>query len=98
MRRLGVGGFDAFKFQGFHRGRLALDFLFQSFQQFVLRGHYVVQLLDLMFEMRDVRFEFFHPPGHFICHENILPARRPEVEAVNYLALRDGQICETIRV
>ena len=75
MRWLGIGGFDALQFQSFHRGRLALDFFFQSFQQFVLRGHHIVQLLDLMFEMRDVQFEFFNPFRDFICHERILPGR-----------------------
>jgi hypothetical protein len=68
MRRLGIVRLDAFQFNRFHRGRLALNFLLQSFEQFILPGHHVVQLLDLMFEMRDVRFKFFHPPGHFICH------------------------------
>jgi hypothetical protein len=88
MRRSGIGSFDALQFQRFHRGRLALDFFLQALQQFVLRGHHVVQLLDLMFEVGDVRFEFLHPPGQFICHEKILPACRREVEAS--LALRCG--------
>ena len=96
MRRLGIVRLDVFQFNCFHRGRLALDFLLQSLQQFVLPGHHVVQLLDLMFEMGDVRFEFFNPLGNFICHKNILPVRRPEVEAVNYLALRREQNCETL--
>ena len=86
MWRLGIIGIDAFQLDRFHRGRLALDFLLQSLKQFILPGHHAVQLLDLMFEMGNVRFELSDPLGDFICHGWILPAHCREVEAS--LALR----------
>jgi hypothetical protein len=86
MRRLWVVGFDAFQFQSFHRGRLPLDFFLQALKQFVLSGHHIIQLLDLVFEMDDVRFKLLNPLGNFICHGWILPAHDREVEAS--LALR----------
>jgi len=54
MRRLGIIRLDAFHLDRFHRGRLALDFLLQTFKQFILPGHHAIQLLDLMFEMGDM--------------------------------------------
>lgn len=87
MRRPGVVGLDAFQFQGFQHAGLALHLLFQKLDELALSGHHFIQLLDLMFEMREVGFKFFNPPGYFICHETILPVRWREVEAVNYLAL-----------
>jgi hypothetical protein len=68
MRWLGIVRLDTFQFNRFHRGRLALDFLFQSLKQFVLFGHHVIQLLDLMFKMRDVRFDTFESLQSFIVH------------------------------
>jgi hypothetical protein len=47
-----------------------------------------------VFEVREVGFQFFNLPGHFIWHENILPAHRREVEAS--LALRCEGNLETI--
>ena len=76
---------DAFQFQRFHCARLALDIFFQPLQQFALLNDDAVQLLDLMFEMCDMRFEFFGAPGMFVCHAAILPARRREVETVSCL-------------
>jgi hypothetical protein len=83
MRRLLVIRLDALQLHRLHRGGLALDFLFQPVQQPALLDDHAIQLLDLVFEMRKVRFKHFHPPGIFVCHESILPARRREVEAVN---------------
>ena len=83
MRRLGVVGLDAFDFQRFHRAGLALNVLFQPFQQFALLDDDGVQLLNLMFKVREVGFQFFGAPGIFVCHENNLPVPPPEVEAVN---------------
>ena len=82
MRRLRVVGLNAFQFQRFHRARLPLDFLFQTLQQFALLNDHAVQLLNLVFEMREVRLQFFGAPGMFVCHAAILPARRREVETV----------------
>ena len=92
VRRLGIVRLDAFQFNRLHRGRLALDFFFQALQQFVLSGHHLVQLLDLMFKVGNVRLKFFQPLGQFIWHEIILAADCREVEPVNYLALRHGLI------
>ena len=82
MRRLDVVRLDAFQFQRLHRAGLALDFFFQPLQQLALLDDDAVQLLDLMFEMREVRLQFFGAPGIFVCHAAILPARRREVETV----------------
>ena len=90
VRRFGIVRLDALQFNCLHRRRLALDFLLQPLKQFVVPGHHVVQLLDLMLEVRDVCFQFFNPLGRFICHEKILPARGREVEAS--LALRALEI------
>jgi hypothetical protein len=35
-----------------------------------------------VFEMREVRLQFFGAPGMFVCHAAILPARRREVETM----------------
>jgi hypothetical protein len=59
MRRFDVVGFDALQFQSFHGGGLALDFLFQPLQQLALLDHDAVQLLDLVFEVGEVGFQFF---------------------------------------
>ena len=82
MRRLEIVRLDAFQFNRLHRGRLALNFLLQSLQPFALLDDDAVQLLDLVFEVRDVRFKFFSAPRMFVCHAAILPARRREVETV----------------
>jgi hypothetical protein len=63
---------------------LALDIFFQALQQLALFDDHAVQLLDLVFEMREARFEFFSAPGIFVCHAAILPARRREVETVKW--------------
>ena len=83
MRRLLLVGLDALQFQRLHGGGLALDVLFQALNQFALLDDHAVHLLDLMFEMREVRLELVHAPGSFVCHEASLPARRREVETVN---------------
>jgi len=82
MRRLLVVRLDAFQLQRFHRAGLPLDFLFQALQQFALLDDDAVQLLDLVFQVSDVRFKFFGAPGIFVCHEMILPAPPPEVESL----------------
>jgi len=83
MRRLLVVGLDALNLQRFHRARLALHLLFQPLEQLALLDDDAVQLLDLVFEVRDGGFKFFGAPGIIVCHAAILPARRREVEAVN---------------
>ena len=83
MRRFLVVRLDTFQFQRLHGSGLALDFLFQPLQQFALLNDDGVQLLDLMFEVREVGLQFFGAPGIFVCHGMILPAPPPEVETVN---------------
>ena len=82
MRRFLAVRLDALNFQGFHRPGLALDFFFQPLQQLGLFHHDAVQLLDLMFEVREVGFQFISPPGIFVSHAAILPAPPAEVETV----------------
>ena len=82
MRRPGIVRLDALQLQRFHRARLALDVFFQAIQQLALLDDDGVQLLDLVFEVRDGGFKFFGAPGIFVCHAGILPARRREVETV----------------
>ncbi len=84
MRRLGVVGLDAFQFHGFEHAGLALHLLFQKLDEPALLRHHVVQLLDLVFEVGDAGLKFFHPLGHFICHENDF-ARAPP-------GSRDGEL------
>jgi hypothetical protein len=84
MWRLGDVRFDALQLERFHRARLALDFFFQALQQFALFDDDAVQLLDLVFEMREVGFELVGAPGMFVCHAAILPARHREVETVKW--------------
>jgi len=61
MRRARVVGLDPFQFHGFQDVGLALDLLFQVFHQFGLADDDIVQLFDLVFQVGDVRFEFFQP-------------------------------------
>ena len=83
MRGLLVVRLHTLQFQRLHGGGLPLDFLFQSLQQLALLDDHAVQLLDLMFEMGEVRLQPVHASGIFVCHAAILPARRREVETVN---------------
>lgn len=55
MRRLLDIRLDAFQFQRLHGSGLALNLFFQTFQQFPLFNHNAVQLLNLVFEMSNVR-------------------------------------------
>ena len=82
MWRFLIVRLDALQLQRLHGAGLALNLLFQTFEQFDLFDNNCVQLFDLMFEVREVRFNFFNAPGNFVCHDTILPARRREVEAM----------------
>ena len=66
MRRLGIGGLDAFQFHGFQHAGLALHLFFQELDEFALIGQHFVQLLDLVFKVGDVRLKLFHPLVHCI--------------------------------
>jgi hypothetical protein len=57
MRRLGDVGLDALEFLRLQRGGLLLHFLLQPLDKPALLDDDAVELLDLMFEVRDVRFE-----------------------------------------
>ena len=71
MRRLLVVSLDPFQFHGFHGGGLAQDFLFQPVHQFALRNDHAVQLLDLVFEVGEVGFNFSQAFGKFVVHDFI---------------------------
>ena len=66
VRRLGIGGLDAFQFHGFQHAGLALHLFFQELDEFALIGQHFIQLLDLVFEVGDMRFKLFHPLVHCI--------------------------------
>jgi hypothetical protein len=70
MRRLGVVGLDVIHFNRLHRSRLAQDFFFHALQKFPLRDDHAVQLLDLMFQVREVGFDFGEPGGGVFVHAN----------------------------
>lgn len=80
MRRPGIIGLDAFQLHGFQHAGLALHLLFQKLDEPALPRHHFVQLLHLMFEVREVRLKFFDAPGHFICHAGILRVISGKVE------------------
>ena len=83
MRRLLVVRFDAFQFDRLHGSGRPLDFFFQALQQFALLEKHAVHLLDLMFEVCEVRLQPVGASGIFVCHGTNLPPRRREVEPVN---------------
>ena len=57
MRRLGIRRLDPLDLGSLQRARLQLHLLPHPLDGFCLLDHHAVQFLDLMFEMRDVRFE-----------------------------------------
>ena len=83
VRRPDVVVLDALHFHGLEQARLPLHLFFQNLDEPALVGHHRAHLLDLVFEVGDMRLQFFKPPGGFICHERILPGDGREVEAVN---------------
>ena len=66
MRRFLDVGLDALQFHGFHGAGLALDFFLETLQRLALFNEDVVHLLDLVFEVREVRFELVHALGIFV--------------------------------
>ena len=50
--------------------------------QLALFGHHFVQLLELMLEMSNVRFELFEALGSFVSHGNHIAAIFSKVEPV----------------
>ena len=68
VRRRGVVGFDAFQFHAFQNRRLTLHLFLQMLHEPALFDDHPVQLFDLMFQMGDVGFNFFKPPGSFVGH------------------------------
>ena len=66
MWRFGIGGFNAFQFDGVQCPPLLLELLFQMFNCLALFDDYFVQLINLMFEMRDVRFKSFDALDGFV--------------------------------
>ena len=66
MRRFLDVGLDALQFHGLHGGGLALDFLLETLQQLALFNDDAVQLLNLVFEVRKVQFNFLQAAGIFV--------------------------------
>ena len=85
MRGLLDVALDALQFHGLHGGRLALDFFLEPFQQFALLDDHAVELLHLMFQVREVGFESFDAAGIIVCHAGILPAAHREVETAEFI-------------
>jgi hypothetical protein len=78
MRRLGIGGFDAFEFDAFDGLR---DFLLERLdlcQLTALFEHDLVELIVLMFEVGEVGFEFFKSLGEFFVHARIISGNEPK--------------------
>ena len=68
MRWARVIGFHSVKFDALHDAGLALQLLFQTLQQLALLDHDFVQLVDMAFQMGDVRFEMLHSLNKFVVH------------------------------
>lgn len=69
MRRFGIGGLDAVEFDAFQRPGLSLQLLLQLFAEFALFDEHGIHLLDLMFQVRDVRFELLNTLAGFVTHK-----------------------------
>ena len=90
MRRLGDVRLDAVQLHRFHRVGLALDFPLQAFEQFALLDDHAIQLLELVFEVGTVQFQFLKAPGLFIRHGPNLPQPAPFVELAAANPTRGG--------
>ena len=103
MRRPDVVVLDAFQLQRFKHARLSLHLFFQQLNELVLAGHDLVQLLDLMFEMRDVRLDALESFGNFIVHAGEGSQFLPATPTTSILAgsptrsKRSGQIQSRLR-
>ena len=75
MRRLLDIGLDALQFQRLHGGGLALNFLFQAFDDFDLIHHDGVQFFHLMLQVGKVGFKFFKALGNFVSHAGEFTAK-----------------------
>jgi hypothetical protein len=84
VRRPRVVGLDAFEFHGFKYSRVALHLFFQKLDELGVAGHDLVQQLDLMFQMGNVGFNLFKPPGRFVCHGRDFASAR--------MGSRDGEL------
>lgn len=72
MRRPGVGGFNPFQLDGFHRLRDPLLPGLQFGQLPRLFEHDLVELVILVFEVGQVRFNLVQPFNEFFFHEESL--------------------------
>jgi hypothetical protein len=68
MRRPDVVVLDTFQFYCFEHTRLPLQLFFQKLDELALPGHDLVQLLNLVFQMRDVRLDALESVGNVIVH------------------------------
>ncbi len=73
MRRFLHVGLNTFQFQRLHGAGLPLNFLLKPIEEFALLNDHAVQLLDLMLEVRIVRFQSVYALGVYVCHPGILP-------------------------
>ena len=69
MRRLGLVGLDAFEFHAFEDLGLTLDLFFQQVHSPALLDEHTVQLLHLVFQMREVRLDRFQSLPGFVVHK-----------------------------
>jgi hypothetical protein len=94
MRRTDVVVLDAFQLQCFEHARLPLHLFFQQPYELALTGHHLVQLLDLMFEMRNVSFKPFESLLRFIVHADegsqFFPAKQTTSTAAIFLHVQNA--------
>ena len=77
MRRLGVRGFDALQFDCFHGVGNFLLLRLQSGQSTPLFQHDLVQLVKQVFQMRQMRFNFFQPFRQYFVHAGDFTLKKP---------------------
>ena len=68
MRRLGIRGLDSLQFDALDGLRDLLLLRLRPGQQPRLLQHHLVQLVVLMLQMREVRFQFLQPFGEVFVH------------------------------
>src|SRR5262245_7417173 len=77
VRRLRVGGLDALQFHRLHRLRNSLLQQMELRQLLGLFNDHTVELIVLMFQMRQVRLHLLQPRRKFRVHDPSLPKTPP---------------------
>lgn len=90
MRRLGIVRLDAVQFHGLQSGGLPSRFFLQSLDSLSLIHNDRVELLQLVFKMRDMRFDSRQPFRSFVVHGNA------ELRKLNSKESRIGIVRERI--